>query len=74
MRQPDAETIKAFAHVAQNVPAVKKFISEWRNMEISRLPNTLNNTAVAQGRCQVLDELDKLISDSPVFAAETRKG
>lgn len=69
MIQPDKDTIKAFAHVAQNVPRVAKFFNEQYRSELERLPATVNNLAVAQGRCQVLGEVCKLLTDAPNAAA-----
>lgn len=74
MKQPDPQTVEAFAQVARHNVLVKAFIKEWRDLECGRLPDVLNNTAVAQGRCQVLNELNKLISESPDLAAQARKG
>ncbi len=64
MIKPDNETIRAFAHVSQNVPRVGKYLEEWYSTELGRLPVTANNVAIAQGRCQILGELCKLLSDS----------
>lgn len=74
MIQPDEEVIRGFAHVAQNVPVVTKFMADWLKRELARLPQTTNGLGVAQGRCQVLGELDKLLTDAPGHAAESRKG
>jgi len=68
MLKPEPEVIRAFAYTAQNVPAVKQFISEWATMELKRLPVTVNNTAVAQGRCQVLGELSEFFDKAPTMA------
>ena len=72
MIQPEEHVIKSFAHIAQNVPAVKEYINAWAEMELKRLPHATNNTAVAQGRCQVLEELKNLINGSPDFSAQLR--
>jgi hypothetical protein len=43
--------------------------------ELERLPSVGPQTVtLAQGRCQVLGELYKLMSESPDLAAEPRKG
>ncbi len=68
MQKPDTETIRAFAYTAQNVPLVKTFFTVWAASELKRLPATLNNTAVAQGRCQVLTEIASLFEDAPDLA------
>jgi len=43
MIQPDEAVLKAFAHIAQNVPAARDFIAEWYAMELDRLPAATNN-------------------------------
>jgi|TARA_R110000787_G_scaffold62810_1_gene141814 hypothetical protein len=70
MIPPDAQTIKALAHVAQNVPAVGGWLKKWSTTELKRLPIAVNNTAVAQGRCQVLEEISDLFEKAPALAAE----
>lgn len=42
--------------------------------ELERLPSAGQNVALAQGRCQVLGELYKLVSESPDLAAKSRRG
>jgi|TARA_R110000787_G_scaffold90916_4_gene191766 hypothetical protein len=65
MIQPDPDTIKAFAHVAQNVPRVGKFIEDQYRTELERLPQTATDKqGIASGRCQVLGEMCKLLANS----------
>jgi hypothetical protein len=65
MIQPDPDTIKAFAHVAQNVPRVAKYLDEQYRTELERLPTVARDTqALASGRCQVLGEMCKLLTAS----------
>lgn len=71
MIQPDPQVIRAFAHIAQNVPAVKDFIRAQCKLEVDRLPLATNNQAVAAGRCQVLQEIDKLLQNAPQLAAQS---
>jgi hypothetical protein len=42
--------------------------------ELERLPSVGQNVTLAQGRCQVLGELYKLVSESPDLAAKSRRG
>lgn len=63
------ETLAAFAHLAVHNPRVRVFLDEWSETEAARLPHVLNNMAVAQGRCQVLGELCKLLRDAPDLSA-----
>jgi hypothetical protein len=66
MIKPDADTMKAFAHVAQNVPRVGAFLTQWRTTEVDRLPDTASTSqALASGRCQVLKEICNLLSEAP---------
>jgi hypothetical protein len=69
MIQPDLDTIKAFAHISQNVTRVAKFLDEQYHAELERLPVTARDKqGIASGRCQVLGELCKLLADSPQVA------
>jgi hypothetical protein len=69
MIQPDPETIKSFAHVAQNVPRVAKFLEVQYRSELERLPQTAaDKQGIASGRCQVLGEMCKLLAESPKAA------
>jgi hypothetical protein len=68
MMKPDEEVIRAFAFTAQSVPAMKHFFTEWATIELRRLPVALNNTGVAQGRCQVLGEITDLFEQAPELA------
>jgi hypothetical protein len=70
MISPDDREIKAVAHVAQNAPAVGEWLRKWATTELKRLPAVVNNTAVAQGRCQVLEEVADLFEKAPALAAE----
>lgn len=65
MRNPNGEQHRQIAHVAKAQPGLLEWLKEWRMQELERLPMALGNTAIAQGRCQVLSELVKLIEDSP---------
>jgi hypothetical protein len=70
MIKPDSDVIKAFAHVSQNVPRVGAYLIEWCDHEVNRLPVTATgNQAVASGRCQVLQELCRLLQDAPNHGA-----
>lgn len=74
MIQPDETVVRAFAHIAQNAPAVKEFIATQYKTELDRLPHATSNMAVAQGRCQVWGEIHNLLQEAPVLAAESRRG
>lgn len=75
MMKPDEKVTRAFAHVAQNVPAVGEFLEMWATMELKRLPSVGRDAvAVAQGRCQVLEELTKLLRDASAHVAQSNAG
>ena len=65
MMQADERVLKAFMHIAQNVPVAVEWLESWHSLELNRLPQVTNNMAVAQGRCQVLGELLSLIQKAP---------
>ena len=69
MIQADERTLKAFVHIAQNVPVAVEWLESWRDLELERLPQVTNNMAVAQGRCQVLGEIVSLIKKAPESVA-----
>jgi hypothetical protein len=69
MIRPDDKTVKALAIVARQYPEVMSWLEQWRTHELDNLPLAINNTAVMQGRCQVLGELYKLVKDSPEIVA-----
>lgn len=75
MRQPTPELIHALANSVLQYPVIKEWLGEWRMTELERLPSVNNpNVALAQGRCQVLGELYKLVNESPDLAAKSRRG
>lgn len=70
MKRPDPDVVKAFATVVRTHPVVLTWVSDWRKQELESLPYSVNTVAVAQGRCQVLNELYKLMLDAPDLAAQ----
>lgn len=74
MIRPDHETLQAIASFAKSNPHFVKWISDWRAHELEKLPFVSSSAiSVAQGRCQVLTEIHKLMQDSPHMVAELRK-
>ena len=71
MKRPSPEVIKALANTVRQHPEVLEWLEGWSTEELSRLPNATQNTALAQGRCQILLELSKLIKESPETAAKS---
>ena len=70
MKRPSPEVIKALANTVRQYPEVLEWLEGWRT-EVEQLPNVAQNTALAQGRCQILIELSKLVKESPETAAKS---
>ena len=74
MIQPKPELVEMIARMASHYPEVSKWLNEWRQHELEQLPNVSTaSVATAQGRCQVLTELCKLVNNSRDYAAQSRK-
>ena len=71
MIKPDPEVVHALAPSVHQYPILKEWIDNWRMHELEQLPNVATNTALAQGRCQVLSELHKLLRDAPSISAKS---
>lgn len=69
MIRPTPQVLRALANVARDRD-IMDFLQSWRMHELENLPQALNNPALAQGRCQVLGELFKLITEAPNMAAK----
>ena len=75
MKQVSPEVVRALAVSVRQYPIILEWLGEWRTSELERLPNVGPQTvALAQGRCQVLSELYKLMTESPDLAAKSRRG
>ena len=73
MINPKPEVIQSLATVCRQYPEVLNWLQEWRDHELQKLPSVLQNTALAQGRCQVLSEITRLIEQSPeTFSAKSK--
>jgi hypothetical protein len=73
MKRPSPEVVKEIAQIVKQYPEFAKWIQEWGSDELSRLPNVAaENVTLAQGRCQVLLELVKLVIESPELAAKSK--
>jgi hypothetical protein len=73
MKRPSPEVVKDLAQIVKQYPEFAKWIQEWGSDELSRLPNVAaENVTLAQGRCQVLLELVKLVIESPELAAKSK--
>lgn len=70
MIRPEPKVIKAVAMAVRQYPEILQYLNDWRTHELENLPNAVNNSAVSQGRCQVLGELYKFAKDAPDLAAK----
>tara|TARA_R100000458_G_C8110210_1_gene133279 strand:+ start:192 stop:407 length:216 start_codon:yes stop_codon:yes gene_type:complete len=71
MIRPDLKVVKSLATVERQHTNILEWLEEWRKHELEQLPNVTQNVALAQGRCQILGELIKLIKESPEYAAKS---
>lgn len=71
MIRPDPKVIKALALSVRQYPELLDWLKEWRYHELEQLPSAVNNSALMQGRCQVLGEIYKLAKESPELAAKS---
>lgn len=75
MIQPSADVQKTLASIARTHPHFVEWLGQWRQQEVERLPYSSQTVVgVAQGRCQVLTELHKLVISTIDSAAQSRKG
>lgn len=72
--RPTAEVIKSIALMQRQYPEVARYVSDWLSKELSQLPYASVHSALSQGRCQVLMELNKLIIEAPDLAANPNGG
>jgi len=71
MIKPDEEVVRAIAASVRQYPVIQEWMTSWRNHELNNLPNSTHNTALAQGRCQVLNEIQRFFSDAPSISAKS---
>lgn len=62
--RPNPKQLEAFAHVTRHNRDVVEFLVQWKDDELARLPQAVSNTGIFQGRCQVLQELVKLLQEA----------
>lgn len=74
MIRPDPEVVEKLARIAAAYPDIVEWLNEWRMHELEQLPSVASTiVATAQGRCQVLTELCKLVNNSRELSAQSRK-
>lgn len=71
MQKPEPDVIKALAMMVKQYPEVLDWIENWNLHELKQLPYALNNPTLQQGRCQVLNEITRLLRESPESAAKS---
>lgn len=70
MIRPTYQVVESMSNVAKRFPEFLEFLRASYMHELEQLPNAVGNPTLAQGRCQVLGELYKLISAAPTTAAK----
>lgn len=70
MIKPDEKVVLTMAAVSKQFPEFTAWVELWRQHELEQLPNAVNNPALSQGRCQVLNELYRFVKDAPAVAAK----
>jgi hypothetical protein len=69
--RPEPKVVKLMATIVRQHPDFLEWLEEWRMRELEYLPQAAINTALMQGRCQVLGELYKFAKDAPELAAKS---
>lgn len=74
MIRPDNDVLQQLARISGTYPEVLRWLNDWRMRELEQLPNVASTVVgVAQGRCQVLTELCKLVNTARDLSAQSRK-
>ena len=75
MIRPSAHDLDAIAQIGRHNKVFVEWLRQWRLRELEQLPNiAADKVSLAQGRCQVLTEIYKLVQDAPELVAQSRKG
>lgn len=70
MIRPEPHVIKGLAQAVRQHPELLVWMRGVFSHEIGRLPYAVDNPAVFQGRCQMLNELIEFAENSPALAAK----
>lgn len=65
MKRPDPDIHLQLAAIVKSYPHVFTWLNAWYIEELRALPRVTLNTALAQGRCLVLQELVTLLQEAP---------
>ena len=70
MIKPEPHIIKGLAMAVRQHPEVLAWMEGVLAHEMKRLPYAIDNSAVFQGRCQMVGELIEFARGTPVLAAK----
>ena len=70
MIKPEPQVIKGLSSAVRQHPELLVWLEGVYAHEIKRLPYTIDNPAVFQGRCQMLGELIEFAKAAPAVAAK----
>jgi len=68
--RPDNDMIEIMARIVRQYPQFLEFVDRWKQQELDQLPAVHENTALAQGRCLLLQEMHKHLKDAPDITAK----
>jgi len=71
MIRPEPHIVKGLAMAVRQHPEVLDWLDGVYKLEIKRLPYAVDNSAVSQGRCQMLMELVEFLRTAPAIAAKS---
>ena len=72
MIKPEPHVIKGLAQAVRQHPEVLAWMEGVLAHEMKRLPYAVENSAVFQGRCQMLVELVEFVKEAPAVAAKLK--
>lgn len=72
MIKPEPHVIKGLAQAVRQQPEVLAWMEGVLAHEMKRLPYAVENSAVFQGRCQMLVELVEFAKEAPAVAAKLK--
>lgn len=70
MIKPEPQVLKGLAMAVRQHPEVMVWLEGVLAHEMRRLPYAVDNPAVFQGRCQMINELIEFAKQSPAVAAK----
>jgi hypothetical protein len=70
MIKPEPQVIKGLAQAVRQHPEILVWMEGVLAHELKRLPYAVDNSAVFQGRCQIVTELIEFAKNTPDIAAK----